>query len=233
MSPAHDTASLLRQSRERFYPSLTNPNWMVLRARRRIFAKWIPQIPGKALQILDVGGRLQPYRPLFSDRLGKYNAADLTPRGLTDVAASAERLPFASNSFDVVVCTQVLEYVPHPQQAIDEMRRVLKPGGSLLLSVPSVFPRDSDPEYWRFLPSALRMMLQGFTQIEIAAEGSSVAGLFRTLNVWTFAFSPAWFKPVLRWSCVPFLNLVGHLAEKAIRSKNEDFSANFSVWARK
>jgi SAM-dependent methyltransferase len=228
-----DAESLLRQAQERLHPPLSNPNWLVLRARRQIFENWIALIPGKALRILDVGGRLQPYRALFAERADQYYAADLVPGSLVNVAASAGQLPFASDSFDVVVCTQVLEYVPRPQEAVDEIRRVLKSGGSLLLSVPSVFPRDSDPEYWRFLPSALRMMLSGFTQVEVEAEGSSIAGLFRTLNVWTVVFSPAWLRFLLRYSSVPLVNAFGYFAEKAIGSKNDQFTANFSVWARK
>jgi SAM-dependent methyltransferase len=233
MRSTPDAQPLLRQAQERLHPPLSNPNWLVLRARRQIFEKWIARIPGNALRILDVGGRLQPYRPLFAERVEQYYAADLAPGPLVNVAASAGQLPFASDSFDVVVCTQVLEYVPRPQEAVDEMRRVLKAGGSLLLSVPSVFPRDSDPEYWRFLPSALRMMLSGFTQVEIEAEGSSIAGLFRTLNVWAFVFSPAWLRFLLRYTSVPLVNALGYCAEKATGSKNDQFSANFSVWARK
>src|SRR5713226_5642108 len=123
--------SLLRQAQERLHPALSNPNWLVLRTRRKIFEKWIALIPGKALRILDVGGRLQPYRPLFAERADKYYAADLRPGPLVNVVASAEQLPFASDSFDVVVCTQVLEYVARPQEAVDEIIRVLKAGGSL------------------------------------------------------------------------------------------------------
>jgi SAM-dependent methyltransferase len=228
-----DAQSLLRQAEERLRPPLSNPNWLVLRTRRKIFEKWIALIPGTALRILDVGGRLQPYRPLFAERADQYYAADLRPGPLVNVVASAGQLPFASDSFDVVVCTQVLEYVARPQEAVDEIRRVLKAGGSLLLSVPSIFPRDSDPEYWRFLPSAVRMMLSGFAEVEVEAEGSSVAGLFRTLNVWGFVFSPAWLRFLLRYSSIPVVNALGYFAEAVIGSKNDQFSANFSAWARK
>lgn len=225
--------SPLRQAHERLDPHLSNPNWLVLRTRRKIFEKWIALIPGRALRILDVGGRLQPYRPLFAERVGQYCSADLASGPLVNVVACAGQLPFASDSFDVVVCTQVLEYVSRPQEAVDEIRRVLKAGGSLLLSVPSVFPRDSDPEYWRFLPSAVRMLLGGFTQVEVEAEGSSIAGLFRTLNVWTFVFSPRWLRFLLRYTGIPVINALGYFAERAIDSKNDQFSANFSAWARK
>lgn len=47
----------------------------------------------------------------------------------------AELLAFADGSFDVVVCALGLMYMPEPEQALREMRRVLKPGGRLLLAV--------------------------------------------------------------------------------------------------
>ena len=47
--------------------------------------------------------------------------------------ADATSLPFADGSFDVVACTQVLEYVPAVEAAIAEIRRVLRPGGRALI----------------------------------------------------------------------------------------------------
>lgn len=52
---------------------------------------------------------------------------------LTLTQASAETLPFAADSFDCVVATLVLCSVSEPEQALREVRRVLKPGGTLLL----------------------------------------------------------------------------------------------------
>jgi SAM-dependent methyltransferase len=54
----------------------------------------------------------------------------------------AAELPFADGSFDVVVCTEVLEHLFAPQIAVAELRRVLRPGGTLIVTVPNV-------AYWR------------------------------------------------------------------------------------
>jgi ubiquinone/menaquinone biosynthesis C-methylase UbiE len=56
---------------------------------------------------------------------------------LQDIAlleASAEQLPFADNSFDRIVSSSAFHYFPHPAQALAEMRRVLVPGGELVLT---------------------------------------------------------------------------------------------------
>jgi SAM-dependent methyltransferase len=47
--------------------------------------------------------------------------------------ASAESLPYTDQSFDAVVCTLTLCTVPHPRRALSEIRRVLKPGGRLVV----------------------------------------------------------------------------------------------------
>jgi len=53
-------------------------------------------------------------------------------------AASAERLPFARGSFDVVIIKHIIEHLPHPELAIAELGRVLRPGGLLLFSTPNL-----------------------------------------------------------------------------------------------
>jgi ubiquinone/menaquinone biosynthesis C-methylase UbiE len=72
---------------------------------------------------------------------------DLNPRNIALVRArlpqqvavlgDVEEMPFADASFSTVVCTEVLEHVPHPDQALREIRRVLRAGGALIGSVPA------------------------------------------------------------------------------------------------
>lgn len=55
------------------------------------------------------------------------------------VSGSVTSLPFEDASFDRVICSEVLEHIPMDSQAVFELRRVLKPGGVLAVSVPSYF----------------------------------------------------------------------------------------------
>ena len=55
------------------------------------------------------------------------------------VVGSVLEIPFPDNTFDVVVCTEVIEHTPNPRQAVTELCRVLKPGGILILTVPNQF----------------------------------------------------------------------------------------------
>jgi SAM-dependent methyltransferase len=223
-----------RQGRDRLFPSLTNPNWLVLRERRKIFDRWLAQLSLGELDVLDVGGRIQPYRALIANRLRRYVALDLRLTPLVDVVARAEQLPLGDARFDLVICTQVLEYVAQPSLVFCEIHRVLRPGGALLLSVPSACPIDSEGECWRFLPAGLRHLLAGFTRVEVVAEGSSVAGLFRTVNTCfdIFVRYPA-ARSVYRRSLAPLVNLLGALMENVFGSGNEQFAVNYSVLAEK
>lgn len=222
------------EGKERLYPPLTNPNWLVLRERREIFDRWLAQLPSQELDVLDVGGRIQPYRALIADRLRRYIAVDLRFTPLVDLVARAEQLPLENARFDLVICTQMLEYVAQPSQVIDEIHRVLRPGGALLLSVPSACPRDAEEECWRFLPQGLRHLLAGFSQVEVMNEGSSVAGFFRTVNTCFDIFMryPS-ARYVYRRSLCPLVNLAGALLEKVSGRRNQQFAANYSVRAEK
>jgi SAM-dependent methyltransferase len=224
----------IRQGRDRLCPSLTNPNWLVLRERRRIFGQWLARLPSPDLDVLDVGGRIQPYRALMSARVRRYIAVDLRITPLVNIVARAEHLPLGDALFDVVICTQMLEYVADPSLVLGEIHRVLRPGGALLLSVPSACPVDSANECWRFLPAGLRHLLAGFTRVEVVAEGSSVAGFFRTVNTCLdiLVRKPA-ARFVYRRSLAPLLNLSGALAEKISGRRNEQFTVNYSLLAEK
>lgn len=60
--------------------------------------------------------------------------------GLGFLAGDALSLPFATDSFDAVICSEVLEHIPDYEGALREIARVLKPGGVLAVSVPRFGP---------------------------------------------------------------------------------------------
>jgi SAM-dependent methyltransferase len=224
---------LLKLARERLYPSLTNPNYLVLRSRRLIFQKWIAALKGKPLTILDIGGRYQPYRPLFGDG-HRYIACDIVKTELVDVIANGEFLPFAEEVFDAVISTQVFEYFSDPQGAAREVHRVLKPGGAFLMSVAAFAPRFVDEERWRFTASGVRSLLSGFGTVTVVPETSSIGGLSRAINLAFFNF--AHFRLIRKMhelTFCPCLNLMGLAAERMRFTQNDQFAPNYSVLAVK
>ena len=222
------------QGQERLYPSVSNPNWLVLRRRREIFHCWINAIKAQRISVLDVGGRIQPYRPLFDRGKVHYVSVDLRVTPLVSAVADADRLPFASCSFDVVICTQTLEYVEDPRRTLSEIYRVLKPEGVLLLSVPAIAPIDSINDRWRFLPAGVRELTSRYSTVEIVPEGSNIASFFRSVNVYLYflaTYRP--FQALLAHTVVPLFNLLGLGLERLVRMNNSTFSTNYSVRAKR
>jgi ubiquinone/menaquinone biosynthesis C-methylase UbiE len=117
-----------------------------LAERIRRAADGLPEPP----RLLDLGvgkGRLKLYYPDTAPpvrwtgldiQTWRLNAARQVP-GWTLVRGDGTRLPFPDDAFDLLVCSQVLEHFEDSEGALREAGRVLRPGGTLLLSLP-VFP---------------------------------------------------------------------------------------------
>ncbi len=123
---------------------------------------------------------------------------DVDPDRGPDVLADVHRLPFAEGRVDVVTCLEVLPHLTHTRDAIGEMHRVLRPGGTLLLSVRFMFPMNDMPvDYYRFTEHGLREVLADFSEVEIRPQHTwtQTVGviLFRLLyesKRWVYLVSP-------------------------------------------
>ena len=108
-------------------------------------------------RVLDYGCAELPYRGFFP-REAAYVAADLpgNPRATLELNADGT-VPAGEGEFDAVVSTPVLEHVADPALYLREARRLLKPGGRLLLSTHGTFGYHPDPDdYWRWTGAGLR-----------------------------------------------------------------------------
>ncbi len=119
--------------------SLHAPDYWWYRARARLLHAALGEFLGEPHRLLDVGSA---DGPSVAWMRGDHQQVtiDLDPRGLRPgegVCASALALPFPDATFDVVGAFDVLEHCEPEKQAIDELTRVLAPGGRLLLSVPA------------------------------------------------------------------------------------------------
>ena len=91
--------------------------------------------------VLDVGSRDGGLRRYLPERV-RYQGIDIAPEFASehvlihDISAG---LPFPDATFDTAFCIEVLEHVPNPWGTLGEIRRVLRPGGVLILSVPNPY----------------------------------------------------------------------------------------------
>lgn len=99
----------------------------------RQFAGMAEARPGT---LLDLGCGRAPYQGLYRTRFGTCLRVDHQPGIPLEARASAMDLPFRDASFDLVLFSEVVEHLPDPGRALREIRRVLKPGGCLLLTWP-------------------------------------------------------------------------------------------------
>lgn len=95
-----------------------------------------------------------------------------------------EKLPFKNNSFDVIICSHILEHLLFPIKATQEMRRVLKSNGFLFISSPTRKNPKFDDDYTHirpFTPHSLETMLHdaGFSKIEFIHQCIGIPGLGR------------------------------------------------------
>lgn len=134
--------------------------------------------------ILDIGAGSAPYRSLFKhcfyrthDFGGLQNEQLRGREGYSniDVISDVNNIPLSTGSVDVVLCTEVIEHVPEPIAAVQEMGRLLRPGGLLLLSAPLRSGLHQEPYhfYGGYTPYWYKKHLAaaGFKNIEIRAVG--------------------------------------------------------------
>ena len=104
----------------------------------------------RGLNILDAGAGECIYKPYckdlhyvsqdFNEYDGKGDQTGLHTgtwdKTKIDIVSDITNIPRDSGSYDVILCTEVLEHIPYPDRAIAEFARLLKPGGKLLLTMP-------------------------------------------------------------------------------------------------
>lgn len=143
--------------------------------------------------VLDLGTsyrfrkELEPFAHRFAGRyvaLGHHARACFGDRNV-NVDGDIQALPFQGESADGVLCIEVLEHVPNPQAAVDEMYRVLRHGGQLLLTTPflSGYHGESGEygDFYRYTDEGLRYLLRRFRRVEVHPKGGMPYRVLLTL----------------------------------------------------
>jgi SAM-dependent methyltransferase len=116
---------------------------------------------GDPYRVLDIGCGDKPYEPFFRPYASEYVGVDNVERPEVDLVGSIEALPVADASFDVVLCTQVLEHCADPDRAVRELRRVTARGGRVLASTHGVMVYHPSPEdLWRWTHAGLQRLFE-------------------------------------------------------------------------
>src|SRR5262245_56260603 len=114
-----------------------------------------------------------------------YVGLDIRPGPGVDLVADVEHLPQPDASVGTVLALSTFEHVPHFWRGFDEVRRVLRPDGALLVTCPFYFHLHAYPnDYWRFTPEALKLLLADSPSKVLGWHGPRT----RPANVWALAF---------------------------------------------
>ena len=152
-------------------------------------------------RVLDAGAGRMAYRSLIEARCEKYESLDVTEAPGVDHVADLQDTGLPDETYDTIVCTQVLQHLPEPARAVAEIGHMLKPGGKAIISVPHLVWLHNEPhDYMRFTQHGMRFLLEkaGLTMIQSEPVGGLICFL---------AYAPSTVVLALLWPIRPLFRL--------------------------
>lgn len=221
-----------------FLGLFTNPFYFARAGLYKNVSIFIKDLDGR---VLDVGCGTKPYEKIFngesyigleidSENNRKYKKADYFYDG--------NIFPFDSESFDGVICNQVFEHVFNPDDFLNEINRVLRVGGSFVISVPFVWDEHEQPhDYARYSSFGLSYILQknGFEVVDYKKSNNGIEVIFQLINAYIYKVTETKNPYLNLVLCIIFMapfNIIGFLISK-ILPKNNDLYLDSIVLAKK
>lgn len=170
-----------RLNREKFAPTwigfIANPSYLIRKPLHDAIQARAVEITGR---VLDFGCGSKPYRELFA-HVDDYVGMDIAVSGHdhqnshVDVYYDGKTFPFEDGSFDAVISFEVFEHVFNLPEMLAEIKRVLKPGGKLLISAPFGWDEHEVPyDFGRYTSFGMKHVLE--------TNGFEVASIHKTGN---------------------------------------------------
>jgi SAM-dependent methyltransferase len=229
--------------REKFHPTwlgiFVNPFYFARSHLDKAIQGLAIHIKGK---LLDVGCGSKPYKNYFTN-IESYTGLEIDSersrkRNIADFYYDGNCFPFKDKTFDVLLCNQVIEHVFNPDFFLQEINRVLKPNGKLLLTVPFVWDEHEQPfDYARYSSFGLKFLLErsDFYILVHRKLGADATVLFQLINAYLFKITSRWSK-YLRFlftiTIMALVNLIGIVLCKILPT-NPDLFLDHIVLAEK
>jgi SAM-dependent methyltransferase len=228
--------------KEQFNPGLIgifiNPFYF---ARKGLFLhlkSFAPFVKGKTL---DIGCGQKPYQDLYHS--SEYIGLEIeTPENLlskdADYFYDGRTFPFLDGEFDSVVANQVFEHVFNPSEFMSEVYRILRHGGTLLMSVPFVWDEHEQPfDFARYSSFGLRNILEknGFEILDYQKSVSDIRVIFQLINAYIYkktAVESSYANLLTTFFLIAPFNLLGEFFA-IILPGNEDLYLDNIILARK
>ena len=170
------------------------------------YVKWATERFPFEEPILDTCAGWEPnfYQPLFPGKqYVKQDMRDFDPPCIDIICDISDMKEIANESIGLVLNLESLEHLPYPQKATDEIHRVLRPGGLLIMTTVMHFKIHRAPkDYWRFAPDGIELLLSRFKILDCTLEGDSK----RPKGIWVTAQKTSHEE---EWGKLPSLRVVG------------------------
>jgi SAM-dependent methyltransferase len=204
-----------------FHPTIASlfihPFYFIRRDLFKNIKRLAPQLRGK---LLDFGCGRKPYEGLFS--VDQYIGIDIETTGhdharsKVDVYYDGKHIPFDDASFDSLFCSEVLEHVFNPNEILQEINRVLKPGAKALITVPFSWNEHEAPfDYARYTSFGITDLLQknGFRVVQLIKGGNFARVNFQLWALYFFEIFSRFKRPgyILAMIFIMPINVIGSI----------------------
>jgi SAM-dependent methyltransferase len=225
-----------------FFPGapalFVNPFYFARKGLVKHISELAVHVKGKTL---DVGCGSKPYAQLY--RSEEYVGLEIdTPQNRAGKNAEyfydGNQFPFADSTFDSLVANEVLEHVFNPDQFLDEIFRVVKPGGVALLTMPFVWDEHEQPhDFARYSSFGIKALLEkhGFEIVEQRKSTDDIRVIFQILNVYILKITVTknvWINFLATLLLMAPVNILGELLF-FITPRNPDLYLDNIVLAKK
>ncbi|HEY4495214.1 MAG TPA: class I SAM-dependent methyltransferase [Candidatus Paceibacterota bacterium] len=154
-------------------------------------------------KVIDIGCGMMHYKEFITKlpTVTRYDALDIEARAMSvDIIGDVQNMDaIKSNTYDTVLCLQVIEHIPNPFRAINEIYRILKPNGVLILSAPHLSRLHEEPnDFYRYTKYGLRYMLEKseFKDISIIPVGGLFSFIGQQISM--ALVIPFWHIPIIK-----------------------------------
>lgn len=223
-----------------YNPSIPYPLYIL---RRHLYSVLVRHASSLTGRIMDFGCGTKPYKPLFIHAT-EYIGVDYRGEGhchgheAIDVYYDGKTIPFEDNCFDGILTSEVLEHVFNLDVVLDELCRVLKPGGKILITVPFVWNEHEMPnDFGRYTSVGLRHLLEErqLTILELHKGPPFFETLVQLHGLYWHSHVIPKLKPFDRVLSPMFalINNVLGLALAKVLPKRDDFFLNLVILAQK
>jgi SAM-dependent methyltransferase len=164
-----------------FNPDLSHPYYLIRSGLYKSIRQLSPALGGK---LLDLGCGSKPYQQLFNCE--EYIGIDFVNPGHPheseniDIYYDGKTIPFPDNHFDSILCSEVFEHIFNLDEVLIELHRVLKPGGSILITCPFIWKEHETPnDFARYTLFALESILtkQSFVPVATQKAGNFIEAI--------------------------------------------------------